>query len=154
MLRSIVQAQELRVAARGDGVPGYGPFDGETWQVVGSTGFRPRAGQAFAAEWLHADHGTDHVPVDVRVADMDPGHDVLGAPVHARVDPQGEPETGVGDVGERIVDARRREAGHVQDRSEVLGVEVGDGFDLDHGGWTESPFEAVRQPAAVDDALA
>ena len=40
----------------------------ETSQIMRPSGFRPRPGQAFAAERLHADHCPDHVAVDVDVA--------------------------------------------------------------------------------------
>src|SRR6185312_14891659 len=74
--------QQRGVAARCRGVDGQRAFAGEAQQVVRTAGLGTGAGQAFAAERLHADHRADLVAVDVAVADAR----VLADVVHGGVD--------------------------------------------------------------------
>jgi hypothetical protein len=85
-------------------------------QVTGAAGFGAGAGEAFAAERLHADDGADHAAIDVAVADLEAREDVAHGLVDAAVDAEGQAIAGSGD----LVDARaadlpglRREKGAV-----------------------------------------
>src|ERR1700704_3967699 len=60
------------VAAGGGGVYRYRLLGREPRQIMRTRGLGARAGKAVAAERLHADHGADHVAVDVDVADGEP----------------------------------------------------------------------------------
>ena len=51
---------------------GHGLFGRKARQIMRPAGLGAGAGQAMAAERLHADHGADHVAVDVDVADREP----------------------------------------------------------------------------------
>ena len=44
---------------------------------MGAAGFGSRPRQAAATEGLHANHGADHIPVDVNIAGAYPPADVL-----------------------------------------------------------------------------
>ena len=62
--------QQRDVAARRRRVDGERLFGAEAVQVMRAAGLGAGARQALAAERLHADHGADHVAVDVDVADV------------------------------------------------------------------------------------
>jgi hypothetical protein len=62
--------QQARIAAGCRGVDGDRLLGGEARQVVRAAGLGAGAGQALAAERLHADHRADLVAVDVDVADL------------------------------------------------------------------------------------
>jgi hypothetical protein len=61
---------------------------------VRAAGLGAGAGQALAAERLHADHRADLVAVDVDVADLRPRDDAVDGFVDARVDAQGQAVAG------------------------------------------------------------
>src|SRR5699024_4978285 len=82
---AIVDGEKRRVAAGGGGVDGQHALGGVAQEVVRAAGLEAGAGQAFAAEGLGADHGADHVAVDVHVADPGAGGDVFGGLVYAGV---------------------------------------------------------------------
>jgi ABC-type nitrate/sulfonate/bicarbonate transport system substrate-binding protein len=89
-------------------------------QVQRATGFRAGTRQAFAAERLHADHGTDDVAVDVDVTGVDVvdhlGDGLVDAGVHA----QGQAVAGGVDLADQLVDVLALVAHHVQHRAEDL----------------------------------
>src|SRR3546814_17848087 len=91
---SLPQGQQRGIAAGGGGVDGEGAFAGEAQQVVRAAGFGAGAGQAFAAERLHADHGADLAAVDVAVADVGAAGDALHGVVDADVGAAGEAVAG------------------------------------------------------------
>lgn len=64
--------QQRRIPPRRRGVHGDGLLGAEAVQVVRAAGLGAGAGEAFAAEGLHADHGTDLIAVDGRVCPIDP----------------------------------------------------------------------------------
>jgi hypothetical protein len=60
---------------RGGGIDRDGALGCEAVEVAGTAGFGAGAGEAFAAEGLHADDGADHAAVDIAVADPEPSQD-------------------------------------------------------------------------------
>src|ERR1700730_13538873 len=72
--------------------------------VAGAAGFGAGAGEAFAAERLHADDGADHAPVDVAIADLEAREDVGPGLVEAAVDAEGQAMAGSGDLVENPVE--------------------------------------------------
>src|SRR5260370_28335474 len=78
----LLEGEQAGVAARGGGVDRDGALDGEAVEIMRAAGLGPGARQALAAEGLHADDGTDHIPVDVEVADphpaLHPAHRLVG----------------------------------------------------------------------------
>ena len=93
---------------------------GEAAQIVRAAGLRAGAGQTGAAERLGADHGADHVAVDVDVAVGEPRHDLLDGRVDARVDAERQAVAVAGDVVEQRVELVGAPAHDVQDRPEHL----------------------------------
>src|SRR5205814_9560029 len=69
-MESILRAREqLGDPAHRRGVHGESPLGREPGQVMRPAGLRTGAGEALAAEGLHAHHRSDHAAVDVDVAD-------------------------------------------------------------------------------------
>ena len=97
----------------------------EAAQIVRPAGLGAGAGQAFAAERLHAHHGADDVAVDVDVADAGVVRQALGAAVDAGLDAQREAVAQAVDLGNDLVH-RVLEAHDVQHGAEDLLAEVGD----------------------------
>ena len=92
----------------------------QTVQVQRAAGFRAGARQAFAAERLYADHRTNHVTVDIQVADFGafghPGDGFIDTGVNA----QRQAITGGVDLIDQRVQIVALEAHHVQHRAKDL----------------------------------
>src|SRR5262245_16946995 len=54
------QVQQMRIAALGGDVDADGAFFGEAGEIIGAAGLGAGAGEARAAERLHADDGADN----------------------------------------------------------------------------------------------
>ncbi|VVN46094.1 hypothetical protein PS664_05840 [Pseudomonas fluorescens] len=102
-------------------------------QVQRAAGFRASTRQAFAAERLHADHGTHDVTVHVDVAGIDVvdhlGDGLVDTGVHA----QGQAVAGGVDLADQLVDLFTLVAHHVQYRAEDLALQLVEAFQLDQG---------------------
>src|SRR4029077_13735315 len=94
MTSSAIRRQQLEIATRSRRVHRIDTLGRKAREIVRPARLRPGAGQAFAAERLHADHGSDHVAVDVDVPDARAEPDVLGAGIDALVHAQRQPEPG------------------------------------------------------------
>src|SRR5258707_3414431 len=68
-----------------------------------AAGLGAGAGQAMAAERLHADDGADHVAVDIDVADLEAIDHVLDRVVDARMDAERQAITGALDRSQHTV---------------------------------------------------
>src|SRR5260370_8626691 len=75
----LLQRQQGGVAAGGGGVGRHCELGGEAVQVSRATGLGAGAGEAFAAEGLHADDGADHAAVDIAVSGVHSPKDVAHA---------------------------------------------------------------------------
>src|SRR5712691_2874881 len=82
----LVERQERSIASGRGGVDRKRPLGGKAMEIARPAGLRPGAAQAFAAERLRPDDGTDHVAVDIAVADADPREDVAHRVVDSAVD--------------------------------------------------------------------
>src|SRR5207302_3020102 len=100
-------------------------------EIARPAGLRPGAAQAFAAEWRRPDHGTDHVAVDITVADAEPLRDMTRGLVDSAVDAEGQRVAGRGDLVEHRIEAVGRPADHMQDRPEHLALEPAGRIDLE-----------------------
>src|SRR5881397_3066104 len=65
---SLFRGEQGSIPASGGSVDRHHLLGREAAQIIRAAGLWPRAGQADAAERLRADHGTDHVAVDVDIA--------------------------------------------------------------------------------------
>src|SRR6185437_686510 len=68
---TFIPRKQRRIPAGRRRVDGHRLLRGEAWQVMRSAGLGAGAGQAVAAERLHADHSADHVAIDIDVADRE-----------------------------------------------------------------------------------
>ena len=102
-------------------------------QVQRATGFRTGAGQAFATKWLHADHGADHVAVNVQVAHLGAfGHAGDGF-INTGVNAQRQTITGGVDLIDQRLQIGALEADHVQHRAEDLFLQLVEAVQFDQG---------------------
>src|SRR5579875_1515985 len=85
-LRLVKAAQQCRVSSRRSSIDRDHLLAGKAGDIMWPTRFWPRARQPAAAERLHADHGTNHVAVDVDIPVPKPGSDARRGRVNARVD--------------------------------------------------------------------
>src|SRR3546814_1471167 len=90
---------------------------------------RAGAGEALAAEGLHADHGADHVAVHVGVADRQAAVDLLHRRIDAAVHAERQAVAGAGDGIEHPVETLGAVAPPVEDRPGELAL-----HHLDPGG--------------------
>src|SRR6185436_20745445 len=97
-------AEQFRDAADRGGIHRQRSLGGEPRQVVRSAGLRAGARQPFAAEGLHADHGTDHAAVDVDIADARFPYHVVDEALDAAVDAEREAVAGIAQPGEDAVE--------------------------------------------------
>ena len=98
-----------------------------------ATGLGAGAGQAFAAERLHAHNRTNHVAVDIDIADMGGFGQRLRAAVDAGLDTQREAITQRVNLGDHI--QRVTVPAHdLQHRAKDFGFDVGDTFHFE-GMW-------------------
>src|SRR5438128_950114 len=72
VIMSVAIRQQRGVAAGGSGIDGDGLFGCEPREIMRAAGLWAGARQAMSAERLYADHGADHVAVDIDVADRQP----------------------------------------------------------------------------------
>ena len=116
--------QQRRISPRRRGVNRNSLLGAEAVQVMRAAGLGAGTTQAFTTERLHAHHGTDHVAVDVDVANMGRMGQRLSPAVDAGLDAQSQTIT-------QRVDLRyclRRitaPAHHLQHRAEDLKLDVG-----------------------------
>src|SRR5450631_1531217 len=61
--------QERGVAPRGGGIDRQRALAGKSSKVMRAAGLRARSRKPCPAERLHADHGSDHVSIDIGIAD-------------------------------------------------------------------------------------
>src|SRR5215475_3338677 len=83
---SLVARQECGIAAGRCGIDGHGLLGGEAREIMRPASLGAGAGEAVAAERLHADHRADHVAVDIDVARLQPRDDGLHHVVDAGLD--------------------------------------------------------------------
>src|SRR3990167_4614646 len=96
-----------------------------------ATGFRAGAGQAFAAERLHADYSANHVAVHIQVADLS-GVDHLGDGfVDTRVHTEGQAVATVVDLLQQLAQISTLVAHYVQYRAEDLALHLVEAVQLD-----------------------
>src|SRR5690606_9605722 len=93
---------------------------------------RSRARQALAAERLYADHGADHVAVDVGVADPQPLMNPSRGSVDARVYAKRQPVADIVDGIDHLLQAGIVVTNDMQDRPKHLAFEHVDAGDLEH----------------------
>src|SRR5688500_12355594 len=93
----LAERQQAGIAACRRRVDGDRLLGGEPRQVVRAASLGAGTRQVLPAERLHADHRADLVAVDVAVADLDAGRDLLDGRVDARMDAEGQAVTGVVD---------------------------------------------------------
>ena len=133
--------QQRRISPSCRGVNGNGLLGAEAVQVVRAAGLGASAAQAFAAKGLHADHGADHVAVDVDVADVRGMGHCLGPAVDAGLDAQGEA------VAQRVdlinhVRWLAAPTHHLQHGAKDFGLDIGDA----------SHFEGMRRNQVCYDS--
>ena len=146
-------AEEFHVAAFGGGVDGDGFFDGVAVQVVGAAGLGAGAGQAHAAEGLHAHHGAHHVAVYIYVAYARVRDDFVDTGVDAALDAQREAEFEAIDRVHEVGEAIRVEGQHVHDRAEAFALQLGQAFEFDDvRAHVRSVQRFVEPPAGPDRA--
>src|SRR5579863_197347 len=104
---------------------------GKARQIVRATGLRAGARQAEAAERLHADHRSNHVAVDIDVADREAIDHGLDHVVDTRMDAERQAEAGAFDRGQHVVKAACSIAHHMQDRAEYLFGELTGALELE-----------------------
>ena len=144
-------AEEFYVAAFGGGVDGDGFFDGVAVQVVGAAGLGAGAGQAHAAEGLHAHHGAHHVAVHIYVAYARVRDDLVDARVDAALDAQRQAEFEAVDGLHQIGEAIRVEGQHMHDRAEAFALQLGQALELDDVRAHVRAFQRfVETPAGPD----
>ncbi len=126
----VVGCKQRGVAAGGRGVDGNHTFLGEAVQRGRAAGFRAGAGEAAAAEGLHAHHGADLVAVDIGVADAQARGDALLGGLDAGVDAECQAVAGGVDRIEQVIEAVGAETRDVQDGAEdfpLQGAGIGEG---------------------------
>src|ERR1043165_4040794 len=89
-----VTCEERGVAAGGGGVDGVGPLQRKAEQVVRPARLGAGAGEAFAAERLHAHDRADLVAVDVHIPDPNAAADEFGGVLDAGMDAERKAVTG------------------------------------------------------------
>src|SRR3989442_747139 len=95
-MESILRAcEQFGAPAHRRGVHAESPLGREAGQVMRPAGLRAGAGEAFAAEGLHANYGADHAAVDVDVADARGAHHLVDEALDAAVDAEGQAVAGV-----------------------------------------------------------
>src|SRR5216683_4813726 len=87
--------KQLGNAADRRGVDGNRSLGSKSRKVMRAAGLGAGAGEAFAAEGLHADDGADHAAVDVDVADARGEHDLVDEALDAAVDAEGQAVAGI-----------------------------------------------------------
>src|SRR6202165_4377627 len=107
-------------AAHRRGIHGEGPLDRESEQVMRPAGLRAGAGEAFAAEGLHAHHGADHAAVHVDVADARRAYHLVDEALDAAVDSEGQAVAGVAQPLQHFPKVVSLIKTHMQDRAEDL----------------------------------
>src|SRR5690348_7688783 len=113
----LADGQQRRIATGRRGVDGERALAGEAQQVVRAAGLGTGAGEAFAAERLHADHRADLVAVDVTVADAGVLADVVHGGVDAAVHAEGEAVAGAVELVDDVLQLAGLEADQVQHRA-------------------------------------
>src|SRR5262245_33937954 len=105
--RSLFHRQQRRVAADCRRIDRERTLVCKPVQVVRAAGLRTRARKPASAERLRADHGADHIAVDIDVARTDAGGDAPDRAVDAAVDPERESVAGrIDRIDERLEIAR------------------------------------------------
>ena len=92
----------------------------QTVKVQRAAGFRTGTGQPFAAERLHADHGANHIAVDVQVAHLRAAGDLGDGLVDAGMHAEGQAVTGGVNLLHQFIQLVTVIAHHVQHRAENL----------------------------------
>src|SRR5215470_18664346 len=96
-----------------------------------STRLRACAGEALTPEWLHADHGTDHVAIDVDVAGMHARADGFHGLVDPRLDAVRQPVAGRVDGADERFELVLSEAHYVQNGPKDFARQLSDGIYFD-----------------------
>src|ERR1700737_1833890 len=104
-LTFFLQRQEAGVAAGGGGVGRDGALGREAVRVTGAASFGAGAGEAFAAERLHADDGAGLAAIDVAVADLEAREGGAHGPGGRAVDAEAQAIACRGDRVEHLVEA-------------------------------------------------
>ena len=125
---------------------------GQAMQVERPAGFRPGAGQALAAKWLDADHGTDHIPIDVQVAYLRPLPDGLDGFIDAAVDAHGQAVAGGVDLFEQVRQLVATETQDMHHRAEHLAVQIGQCVNFDQGRWHEAAGGTVGRQGQLENS--
>ncbi len=94
---------------------------------------RPRAGQAFAAKWLDTDHGTDHVAIDVNIADMRLRRDEIDGLVDPAMHAQRQAIAQLIDPVDQTGQLVAAEAQNMHHRPEHFRRQISQRIDLDQG---------------------
>ena len=124
-------------------------------EVQRSAGLGPGSRQAPAAEGLHADHGADHVAVDIDVADGELARHQVDAGLDAAVDAEGETVARGVDAPRQVLEVGGAVADQVHHRAEDLARQLLDRVDLEQVRREEAALVAIRrQLAGVQHARA
>src|SRR5712692_5125317 len=144
-MESILRAREqFGDAAHRRGIHGEGPLGRESGQVMRPAGLRAGAGEAFAAEGLHADHGADHAAVDVNVADARRAYHLVDEALDAAVDAEREAVAGVADPLQYFPQIPSLINADMQDRAEDFGARQLLERELERDGGDVIAFDSQR----------
>ena len=120
----------------------------EAVEVEGAARLGAGAGEAVAAEGLHADHGTDDVAVDVEIAGADAGQVLGHLLVDAGVQAVGQAVAGGVDGLDHLRQVGFPVAQDVEDGAEHLALQLGEVADLEHGRGDEGAGQRRRAAAS------
>ncbi len=119
-------------------------------QIQRPAGLGSGAGQAFATERLHPDHGADDVAVDVEVADVGLAGHLGDGFVDAGVHAEGQAVAAGVDLVEQLVELFAWVAQHVQDRAEDFPLQLVEAFQLDQSRHHEgAASQLIRRMASL-----
>src|SRR5438270_2496244 len=112
------------VPASGRGVDAGDAFGREAGDIVRAAGLGAGSAQPLAAEWLAFDHGADLVAIDVEIADARVLLDIIAHRVDAALEAKRQPVARRVDILDNPRELIRGEADHVEDRTEILTIQL------------------------------
>src|SRR5205814_9262492 len=104
-----------------------------------------RAGETFAAEWLHANDGADHVAIHVEVADARAFDDARDRGVDPAVNAERESVAEVVDGVDQRIDFAPAKRHHMQHRAENFAREAAEPVEHDKRRRDERAVRAMRR---------
>ena len=118
-------------------------------QIQRAAGFRSGPRQTFAAKRLHADHGANHIAVNVQVADFGAAGDLSDGLIDAGMDAEGQTVAGGVNLLDQLIQSVTVIANHVQHRAKDLFFQLIKALELDQGRRNEGPALPLTRILAV-----